>query len=69
MPNMQERLDAAVDKAEVDTGLLHNVVHGSITTEVTTEGGKVPSVAKVLNDIPPLIHLRIAYTKQPSVQV
>ena len=51
MPNMQERLDAAVDKAEVDTGLLHNVVHGSITTEVNTEGGKVPSVAKVLNDM------------------
>ena len=51
MPNMQERLDAAVGKAEVDTGLLHNVVHGSITTEVTTEGGKVPSVAKVLNDM------------------
>ena len=51
MPNMQERLDAAVDKAEVDTGLLHNVIHGSITTEVNTEGGKVPSVAKVLNDM------------------
>lgn len=51
MPNMQERLDAAVDKAEVDTGLLHTVVHGSITTEVDTEGGKVPSVAKVLEDM------------------
>ena len=51
MPNMQERLDTAVNKAEVDTGLLHNVVHGSITTEVNTEGGKVPSVAKVLNDM------------------
>ena len=51
MPNMQERLDAAVDKAEVDTGLLHDVVHGSITTVVSTEGGKVPSVAKVLNDM------------------
>lgn len=51
MPNMQERLDAAVNKAEVDTGLLHNVVHGSIATEVDTEGGKVPSVAKVLNDM------------------
>ena len=51
MPNMQERLDAAVDKAEVDTGLLHTIVHSSITTEVTTEGGKVPSVAKVLNDM------------------
>lgn len=33
MPNMQERLNAAVDRAEVDTGLLHEVVHGSITTE------------------------------------
>ncbi len=51
MPNMQERLNAAVDRAEVDTGLLHEIVHGSITTEVDTEGGKVPSVAKVLNDI------------------
>ena len=51
MPNMQERLDAAVDKAEVDTGLLHEVVHGSITTEVDTEGGKVPSLAKVLHGI------------------
>lgn len=48
---MQERLNAAVDRAEVDTGLLHEVVHGSISTEVDTEGGKVPSVAKVLNDI------------------
>lgn len=56
MPNMQERLDAAVDKAEVDTGLLHDVVHGSITTEVTTEGGKVPSVAKVIHDIRESIH-------------
>ena len=51
MANMQERLDAAVDKAEVDTGLLHKVVHGSKTTTVTTEGGKVPSVAKVLEDM------------------
>lgn len=51
MPNMQERLNAAVDRAEVDTGLLHEVVHGDITTVVDTEGGKVPSVAKVLNDI------------------
>ena len=51
MPNMQERLDTAVNKAEVDTGLLHQIVHGSKTTTVTTEGGKVPSVAKVLNDI------------------
>ena len=56
MPNMQERLDAAVDKAEVDTGLLHDVVHGSITTEVTTEGGKVPSVAKAIKDIQNAIH-------------
>lgn len=51
MPNMQERLNAAVDMAEIDTGLLHKVVHGSVTTEVDTEGGKVPSVAKAINDI------------------
>lgn len=48
---MQERLNAVVDRAEVDTGLLHEVVHGSVITEVDTEGGKVPSVAKALNDI------------------
>ena len=51
MPNMQERLNAAVDRAEVDTGLLHEVVHGDMATEVDTEGGKVPSVAKAINDI------------------
>ncbi len=51
MPNMQERLNAAVDRAEVDTGLLHEVVHGSVSTEVDTESGKVPSVAKAINDI------------------
>lgn len=51
MPNMQERLNSAVDRAEVDTGLLHEVVHGDITTVVDTEGGKVPSVAKAINDI------------------
>lgn len=51
MPNMQERLNAAVDRAEVDTGLLHEVVHGDIATEVDTEGGKVPAVAKAINDI------------------
>lgn len=51
MPNMQERLNAAVDKAEVDTGLLHEVVHGSKTSTITTEGGDVPSVAKVLEDM------------------
>jgi hypothetical protein len=55
MANMQERLDSAVNQAETDTGLLHTVVHGSNTTEVETEGGKVPSVAKVLSDMQALL--------------
>ena len=51
MPNMQERLNAAVDRAEIDTELLHEVVNGDITTTGEVESGSVPTVAKAINDI------------------
>ena len=51
MANLQERLISAVDTAEIDTSLLHNIVHGSDTSIVTTEGGDVPTVAKAIKDI------------------
>ena len=54
--NMQERLNSAVDMAETDTGLLHDIVHGDETKLVPTENGDVPSVAKVIKDIRDQIH-------------
>ena len=51
MPNMQERLETAIERTEVDSGLFHNMVHGKDTQTVTTENGNVPTVAKTLKDI------------------
>lgn len=51
MANMQERLDRAVDQTEVDSGIFHHIVHGKDTESVTTENGKVPTVAKAIKDI------------------
>lgn len=51
MPNMQERLETAIERTEVDSGLFHNMVHGKDTQTVTTENGKVSTVAKTLKDI------------------
>lgn len=51
MANMQERLDAAVDQTETDSGIFHNIVHGPDTDTVMTEGGEVPTVAKAIKDI------------------
>lgn len=51
MANLQERLDSVVNKAETDSELWHTIVHGNDTTEVGTENGNVPTVAKQLKDI------------------
>ena len=56
MANMQERLNSAVDQAETDTGLLHDMVHGDDAKLVPTENGDVPSIAKVIKDIRNQIH-------------
>lgn len=51
MPNMQERLETAIERTETDSSLFHDVVHGTDTETVTTENGEVPTVAKALKDI------------------
>ncbi len=49
--NLQERLEATVNKAEVDVSLLHQVVHGDSQTDVVTEGGPVKTVAKAIHQV------------------
>lgn len=49
--NMEEQLRSVVDKATVDGELWHKIVHGNNTTEVQTENGQVPTVAKQLKDV------------------
>lgn len=41
----------AVALIKQDGGILHEIVHGGENAEVLTEGGLVPSVSKVLNDL------------------
>lgn len=49
--NMEEQLRSVVDKATADGDLWHTIIHGTVTTEVPTENGKVPTVAKHLKDV------------------
>lgn len=56
MGNMQERLETAVSQTEIDSGLFHNIVHGTETQTVSTENGDVPSVSKAIKDIRDSIH-------------
>ena len=49
--NMEERLQAVVSQAETDGYLWHTIIHGNNATSVSTENGKVPSVAKQLKDV------------------
>jgi len=51
MPNMQERLETAIERTETDSSLFHNMVHGTDTQTVPTEGGDVPTMAKALKDV------------------
>ncbi len=51
MANMEERLQAVVSQAETDGSLWHTIIHGTNSTTVSTENGKVPSVAKQLKDV------------------
>ena len=48
---MEERLQAVVSQAETDGSLWHTIIHGNNATTVSTENGKVPSVAKQLKDV------------------
>ena len=51
MSSITNRLNTVVTTAEADAQKFHQVVHGDKTTEVTTEGGNVDSVAKTISDI------------------
>ena len=44
-------LRAAVSRADADSRLLHDIVHGDADTTVTTEGGPVKTVAKAIGDV------------------
>ena len=44
-------LRAAVSRADADSRLLHDIVHGDATETVTTEGGTVKTVAKAIDDV------------------
>ena len=48
--SLQTDLHDAVTRVAADSVLLHAVVHGTPLETVTTEGGAVVSVAKLLND-------------------
>ena len=44
-------LRVAVSRADADSRLLHDIVHGDADTTVTTEGGTVKTVAKAIDDV------------------
>ena len=55
--SLQTDLHDAVTRVAADSVLLHAVVHGSPLETVTTEGGAVVTVAKLLNDADARINL------------
>jgi hypothetical protein len=55
--SLQTDLHDAVTRVAVDSALLHAVVHGSPLETVTTEGGAVVTLAKLLNDADARINL------------
>ena len=44
-------LRAAVTRADADSRVLHDIVHGDATESVITEGGTVKTVAKAIDDV------------------
>ena len=49
--NLEAELRAAVSRADADSRLLHDIVHGDAAATVETEGGPVKSVAKAVRDV------------------
>ena len=49
--DMEAELRAAVSRADTDSRLLHEVVHGNAAATVDTEGGPVKTVAKAIGDV------------------
>lgn len=48
---LQTELQDAIARIQADTLILHNIIHGNNTTEVTTEGGPIKTVAKAIKDV------------------
>ena len=48
---IESDLRAAVSRADTDSLLLHEIVHGDATAAVETEGGPVKTVAKAIGDV------------------
>ena len=49
--NLETELRAAVSRADADSRLLHEIVHGDAASTVTTEGGAVKTAAKAIGDV------------------
>ncbi len=49
--NLETELRAAVSRADADSRLLHEIVHGDATATVDTEGGPVKTAAKAIGDV------------------
>ena len=49
--NIETQLRAAVSRADTDSRLLHDIVHGDATATVDTEGDPVKTVAKAIGDV------------------
>ena len=49
--NIEAELRAAVSRADTDSRLLHEIVHGDAAATVDTEGGPVKTVAKAIGDV------------------
>ena len=57
--SLQTDLNAAVAQVTTDGQILHQVVHGAASVTVTTEGGSLPTIAKLLNDADLAINLAV----------
>ena len=49
--NLEAELRAAVSRADADSRLLHEIVHGDAAATVDTEGGPVKTAAKAIGDV------------------
>jgi len=71
--SLQSDLQQAVTRVVTDSQKLHDIVNGSVTTTVTTEGGPVKSVAKAIHDIEATINanldiMELAVTESEAAQ-
>lgn len=60
-------LNDTVNQGIVDFGLLHQIIHGDATQQVTTEGGPVQTVANVVNNI--LGHVLVAMSATSTTSI